>query len=168
MGIVYKPDNEGADDEPYTGSNNEPAEQHDKSVYVPHIDDTDSKDPAENGGRYEELTEGVDDANRHDENYAPEHISRSTHQASEMTLMTAQDDRDKDADTTLHMKPISSPITLPRVHTTTLLDKDVHQKEMMVAQLNLLQQQAAMDKKQIREELFDLKNRIKWLEDRAM
>ena len=38
----------------------------------------------------------------------------------------------------------------------------------MVAQLNLLQQQAAMDKKQIREELFDLKNRIKWLEDRAM
>jgi hypothetical protein len=34
---------------------------------------------------------------------------------------------------------------------------------MMVAQLNLLQQQAAMDKKQIREELVDLKNRIRWL-----
>jgi hypothetical protein len=66
------------------------------------------------------------------------------------------------------MKPISSPIPLPHVHTTTLLDKDAHLKEMMGAQLNLLQQQAAMEKKQIQEELFDLKTRIKWLEDRAM
>jgi hypothetical protein len=138
VGIVYKPDNKGADDEP-------------KSVYVPHID----------GGRY-------DNANRHDKKYAPERIARSTHQDSEMTLMTAQDDRDKDTDTMLPMKPISSPITPPCVHTTTLLDKDVHLKEMMVAQLNLLQQQAAMDKNQIREELSDLRNRIKWLEDRAM
>jgi hypothetical protein len=61
------------------------------------------------------------------------------------------------------MKPISSPITLPCVHTTTLLDKDVHLREIMVAQ-----QQAAMDKKQIREELFDLTNRINWLKDRTM
>jgi hypothetical protein len=167
VGIVYKPDNEGADDEPYTESDDEPAEQHDKSVHVPHIDDTASKDP-ENGGTYKEPTEGVDDANRHDENYAPEHISRSTHQDNKMTLMTAQDDRDKDTVTMLHMKPVSSAITLPRVHTTTPLEKDVHQKEMMVAQLNLLQQQAVMDKKQIREELFDLKSRIRWLEDRAM
>ena len=121
--------------------------------------------------------------------------------------MAAQDDRDTDTTTMLHMKPISSstpmsqdhytshstsvcsypdtssmeatcpPTTrnfdhvyanMPRVHTTTLLDEDVHLKEMLVAQLDLIQQQAAMDKEQIREELFGLKNRIKWLEDRAL
>jgi hypothetical protein len=68
----------------------------------------------------------------------------------------------------LHMKPFSSSIPMLRVHTTTLLDEDVHLKEMLVAQLDLLQQQAAMDMKQIWEELFELKNRIKWLENRAM
>jgi hypothetical protein len=57
---------------------------------------------------------------------------------------------------------------MPRGSTTTLWDEDVHLKEMLVTQLDLLQQQAAMDKKQIREELFEMKNRIKWLEDRAM
>ena len=29
VGTVYKPDDEGADDEPYTESNDDPAEQHD-------------------------------------------------------------------------------------------------------------------------------------------
>jgi hypothetical protein len=57
---------------------------------------------------------------------------------------------------------------MPRGSTTTLLNEDVHLKEMLVAELDLLQQQAAMDKKQIREELRELRNRIKWLEDRAM
>jgi hypothetical protein len=124
-----------------------------------------------------------------------------------MTFMPAQNDRDKDTTTMLHMKPISSstpmsqdrhishsnsacsytdtpsmeatcpPTTrnidhvyanMPRVDTTTLLDEDVHLKEMLVAQPDLILQQATMDKKQIREELSELKNRIKWLEDRAL
>jgi hypothetical protein len=38
---------------------------------------------------------------------------------------------------------------------------------MMIAQLDLIQQQATMDKMQIREELFGLKNRIKWLEQQV-
>ena len=109
-----------------------------------------------------------------------------------MTLMTAQDDRDKDTNTTLHMKPISFSIPLPQDHcttrfdaacsypdtssmeatcppttknfdhmyasmpcvnTTNLLDEDVHLKEMLVAQLDLIQQQAAMDRKNTQEEL---------------
>jgi hypothetical protein len=57
---------------------------------------------------------------------------------------------------------------MPHVITTTLMDEDVHLKEMLIAQLDLIQQQATMDKKQIREELFGLKNRIKWREDRAL
>ena len=51
--------------------------------------------------------------------------------------------------------------SLPHVNITTLLDDNAHVLEMLVAQLDLTQQQAAMDKKQIREELFGLKNRIK-------
>jgi hypothetical protein len=36
-----------------------------------------------------------------------------------MTLLTAQDDRDKDADNMHHIKPISSSIGLPQDHYTT-------------------------------------------------
>ena len=57
---------------------------------------------------------------------------------------------------------------MPRVNTTTLLGEDVHLKEMLVAQLDLIQQQAAMDKKQFLDELLLLKDRIKWLEDKVL
>jgi hypothetical protein len=124
-----------------------------------------------------------------------------------MTFMSAQNDRDNDTTTMLHMKPISSSINrshdhytsyfnsdcfhpdassmedmcptttknfdhvyanMPRVNTSTLLDEDVHLKEMLGTQLDLIQQQAAMDKKHIRGELLGLKNRIQWLKDRAL
>jgi hypothetical protein len=143
-----------------------------------------------------------DKAKAHDGEYAPEHVSRSTHQDSKMTLVIALDDRDDDTTTMLHMKPISSSIplsqdhytshfdsacsysdtsrmkaacpptnrnfdhvsaSLPRVDITTLLDENVHLKEMLVAQLDLIKQQAAMDKKQFLEEIFILKSRIKSL-----
>ena len=57
---------------------------------------------------------------------------------------------------------------MTRVNTSALLDEDVPMEEKLVAQLDMIQQQATMDKKQIREELFGMKNRIKWLEDRTL
>jgi hypothetical protein len=156
-----------------------------------HESDTEAENKStKSGGPYEEPIEGVDNAKAHDGDY-----------------MAAQDDRDTDTTTMLHMKPISSstpmsqdhytshsnsvcsypdpssmeatcpPTTrnvdhvyanMPRVDTTTLLDKDVHLKEMPVAQLDLILQQAAMDKNQSSQELTELKNRIMWLEDRAL
>jgi hypothetical protein len=50
------------------------------------------------------------------------------------------------------------------MHTPTCRAGTTTLKEMLVAQLDLLKQQAAMDKKQIRGEFVELKNRIKWLE----
>jgi hypothetical protein len=192
---------EEADDEPYTG----PGVQYDKSGYAPPIGDTASENhdevgtvhksdtEAENmstkgGGPHEDPIEGIDNTEAHDGNYVTEHVSKPTHQNSKMSFMAAQDNRDTDTTTMLHMKPSSSstpmsqeatcpPTTrnfghayanMPRVNTSTLLNKDVHLKEMLVAQLALIQRQAARDKKQIREELFGLKNRIKWLENRAL
>jgi hypothetical protein len=58
--------------------------------------------------------------------------------------------------------------SLPSVNITTLLDENVHLKETLVDQLDLIQQQSAMDKKQFLEEIFTLKSRITRLEDRAL
>jgi hypothetical protein len=58
--------------------------------------------------------------------------------------------------------------SLPQVTTTTLLNENIHLKEMLVAQLDLIQEQTAMDKKQFLNELSLLKDRIKWLEDKAL
>jgi hypothetical protein len=208
-------DKEEVVDEPYTEPGDELTTQHYKKVYVSPIGVTASEghdevridykpdNSTKSGGPHKEPIEGVDNANTHDGERAPEYVSRDAHQDSKLTFMTAQDDRANDTTTTLHMKPISSstpmlqdhytshsnytcsypdtssmettcpPTTryfdhvyanIPRGSTTTLLDEDVHLKEMLVAQLDLPQQQAAMDKKQIQEELFELKNRIKWLE----
>jgi hypothetical protein len=57
---------------------------------------------------------------------------------------------------------------MPRGNTATLWDKDGHLGEKLVTKMDLLQKQAIMDKTQIQEEIFEMKNRIKWQKDRAM
>ena len=56
----------------------------------------------------------------------------------------------------------------PRGSTNAPWNKDDNLREMLVTQMDLLQQQAVMDKRQVWEVIFKMKNRIKWLEDRAM
>jgi hypothetical protein len=54
--------------------------------------------------------------------------------------------------TTKNVDYVSASLT--HVNITTLLDGNAHVTEMLVAQLDLTQQQAAMDKKQFVEEIF--------------
>ena len=51
--------------------------------------------------------------------------------------------------------------------TNAPLNKDGHLKEMLATQMDMLQQQAIMDKRQVWGEIFKMKNRIQRLEDRA-
>jgi hypothetical protein len=179
-------------------SHDEHTEQHNKRVYIPPIDDTASEDPDESGGPNEEPTAGVEDAKTHRSTHQDsEMTSMTAHDGRDedttttmlhMKLSSSSIPLPRDHYTTQvnaagsypdasSMEATCPPTTenfehmcasVPCVNTTTLLDEDVHLKEMMVAQLDLLQQQAAMDRKDTQEELFELKNRIKWLEDRAL
>jgi hypothetical protein len=187
VGILYKPDNEGADEGPYKESNDEHAEQHDNSMNVPIRVDTASEDPDESGGRYEEPTDEVDSAECQEGTSAHEHISRPTNQDSETTLLTAQDDNGEDTDNMPQMKLISSSTVLPQDH-DACSNPDTFSMEATCPPrtrnadhvyanmprvntstlLDMVLQQAARDKKQIRQEIFELKNRVKWLEKKKL
>jgi hypothetical protein len=57
---------------------------------------------------------------------------------------------------------------LPQVIINTLLTENTRLKEMLVAQLDETEEQAAMDKKQFLNELMLLKDKIIYLEDKAL
>jgi hypothetical protein len=120
----------------------------------------------ESGELREEPIEGVDDVKTHDGELTPEPISSSTpmsqdHYSSHSNSVCSYPD-------TSDMKTTCSPTRrnlvnvyadMSRGSTTTLRDEDVHLREILITQMDLLKQQADMNKKQIREELFGLKNR---------
>ena len=121
-----------------------------------------------------ELNEGVDDAKKHDEERT-QPISPSTPMSQDHYSSHSNSVCSYPATSSME---ITCPPTgrnlahvkanTPRGGTTTLWDEDDHLREKLVTEMDLLQQQAIMDKKQIREEIFEMKNRIMWLEDRAM
>jgi hypothetical protein len=169
---------ERAVDKPYTKPGDEPTMQHGKRMHVTPIDVAASKDHDTRKVDYEpreELNEGIDNAKKHDEERTPEPMSPSTpmsqdHYSSHSNSVCSYPDISS-------METTSSPrgrnhdhvyTSTPHGSTNALWNKDDHLKEMLVTQMDLLQQQAIMDKRQIREEIFNMKNRIKWLEDRAM
>ena len=57
---------------------------------------------------------------------------------------------------------------LPQVIINTLLNENTRLKEMLVAQFDETKEQAAMDKKQFIDELMLFKDKIKYLEGKAL
>jgi hypothetical protein len=195
MDNAYKDDDEGkVDNEPYTESGNEPIEHHNKSEYMLPIGDTASEDHAEVGDVHRSDTEAennstksgkpnkkhiteVDNEKAHDGDYASTMLHmKPTSSFSNMS----QDHYTSHSDSAysyLDMEATCPPTTrnidhvyanMTRVNNSALLDEDVPMEEKLVAQLDMIKQQATMDKKQIREELFEMKTRIELLEGRTL
>jgi hypothetical protein len=122
----------------------------------------------------EELNDGVDDAKKHDEERT-QPISPSTPTSHDHYSSHSNSVCSYPATSSMEITCSSTGRNLdhvyantPRGNAATLWDKDSHPGEKLVTKMDLLQQQAVMDKTQIQEEIFEMKNRIKWLEDRAM
>jgi hypothetical protein len=79
VGIIYKPDIEGADERFYKDSNDDHTEQHDDSMNVPLRVDAAFEEP-DSGRRYEEPTDEVDSAECQEGASAHEHRYRLTNQ----------------------------------------------------------------------------------------
>jgi hypothetical protein len=121
-----------------------------------------------------ELNEGVDNAKKHDEErtqstspstpISQDHYS--SHSKSVCSYPATSSMEITCSPTGSNLAHVNA--NTPRGSTTTLWDEDDHLREKLVTKMDLLQQQAIKDKKQTKEEIFEIKNRIKWLEDRAM
>ena len=186
--IIYKPDIEGADEGFYKDPNDDHTEQHGNSMNVPLRVDTAFEEP-ESGRRYEEPTDEVDSAECQEGASAHAHRYRLTNQDIETTLLIAQDDYDEDTDNMPQMKLFSSSTVPPKDHDDVACSKPntssmeatrtprTRNADHVYANmprvdtstvLDMVLQQAARDKKQIQQEIFQLKNRVKWLEKRKL
>jgi hypothetical protein len=139
--------------------------RHDKKMHVTPIDVAASKDHDTREVDYEpreELNEGINNAEKHDGEQTPEPMSPST--------TMSQDHYSSHSNSLCSYPEISSMDTIcsstggnhdhmhanmPRGNTHALWDKDDHLKEMLITQMDLLQQQAIMDKRKMREDLWN-------------
>jgi hypothetical protein len=169
---------ERAVNKPYTKPGDEPTTQHGKRLHVTPIAVTAPKDHDTRNVDHEpreELHEGIDNAKIHDGEQPPEPISPSTpmsqdHYSSNSNSVCSCPDMSsvettcpssgRDHDHVYASTPCGS--------TNAPWNKDDHLKEMLATQMDMLQQQAIMDNRQVWEEIFKMKNRIKWLEGRIM
>ena len=167
---------ERAVNKPYTEPGDEQTTQHDQRWHVTPLAVTAPKNHDTRNVDHEpreEPNEGTDNAKIHDGEQTPEPISPSTpisqdHYSSHSNSVCSCPDMSS-------METTCPPSGRDHVHeyartpcgsTNAPLNKDGRLKEMLATQMDMLQQQAIMDKRQVWEEIFKMKNRIQWLEDR--
>ena len=131
--------------DPYNMPDNEHITQQVKRMYTTPIDIAVTEDQNTMGTDQEpreELNDGTDDDMTHDEERTPEPISTSTPKSQDYYSS--------------HSNSVCSYIDTSNMEITC-----------SPTERNIDHVYADMTKKQIREEIFEMKNRIKWLEDRA-
>jgi hypothetical protein len=151
------------------------SESHDDMKNVYNFDTEAKNNSTESEEPYEEPVAEVDNTEAHDGDYTTTMLH--------MKPVTSSSNRSSNSNSAcFHLDTPSMKVTcptttrnidhvhtnLPQVTTTALLNEDIHLKEMLGAQLDLIQEQTAMDKRQFLNELLLLKDRIKWLEDKAL